>query len=192
MRLQWISLGLGLLTVPMLATAVVDRIDANAHMGVATCSNSVCHGATQAFQGSNVWQNEFARWQEYDPHANKAYQALRSAEGQAIARKLGLGDATQAGECLACHADHPPADKRGERFQITDGVGCEACHGGSERWLTSHASKDVPHADNIAKGLYPTEDPVARAELCLSCHMGTTDRMITHRIMGAGHPRLSI
>ena len=39
--------------------------------------------------------------------------------------------------------------------------------------------------------MYPTDQPVERARLCLSCHMGTADRMITHRIMGAGHPRLS-
>ncbi len=49
----------------------------------------------------------------------------------------------------------------------------------------------MTHADNLAKGMYPTEDPVKRAELCLSCHMGEKNRMITHRIMGAGHPRLS-
>jgi predicted CxxxxCH...CXXCH cytochrome family protein len=160
-------------------------------MGVATCSNSVCHGATQPFKQSNVWQNEFARWQEFDPHATQAFQVLQSSAGQAIARKLGLGDATQAQVCLDCHADNTPAANRGDRFQLSDGVGCEACHGGSELWLSSHADKDTPHADNLAKGLYPTEDPVRRAELCLSCHMGTPERMITHRIMGAGHPRLS-
>lgn len=171
--------------------STVASINQHAHMGVATCASSVCHGASQQFKESNVWQNEFARWQEYDPHANKAYQALQGDQGQAIARKLGLGDATQAKVCLDCHTDNPPADKRGERFQLTDGVGCEACHGGSELWLTSHAGKDVPHADNLANGLYPTADPVKRAELCLSCHMGTPDRMITHRIMGAGHPRLT-
>lgn len=173
------------------AAAALDEIAAHKHMGVATCSNSVCHGATQPFKESNVWQNEFGRWQEYDPHATRAYQALQGAEGQAIARKLGLGDATQAQACLDCHADNVPASMRGERFQIDDGVGCEACHGGAEQWLSSHADKGVSHADNLAKGLYPTEDPVKRAELCLSCHMGMPGRMITHRIMGAGHPRLS-
>ncbi|MCK7595566.1 cytochrome c family protein [Pseudomarimonas salicorniae] len=173
------------------AASTVATINQHKHMGVATCASSVCHGASQQFKESNVWQNEFARWQEYDPHATKAFQALQSAEGQAISRKLGLGDATQAKVCLDCHADNPPEGMRGERFQLTDGVGCEACHGGSEQWLTSHASKDVPHADNVSNGLYPTSDPVKRAELCLSCHMGTPDRMITHRIMGAGHPRLS-
>jgi hypothetical protein len=191
MRLQLLALVAGLFITPLAAASAVERINANAHLGVATCSNSVCHGATQPFKDSNVWQVEFARWQEFDPHATKAYQALRSPAGQAIAKKLGLGDATQARECLDCHADNSPVEKRGERFQLSDGVGCEACHGGAEHWLTSHAGKDVPHADNLAKGLYPTEDPVARAELCLSCHMGTRDRMITHRIMGAGHPRLS-
>jgi predicted CxxxxCH...CXXCH cytochrome family protein len=171
--------------------SAVDEIAAHKHMGVATCSNSVCHGATQPFKQSNVWQNEFARWQEFDPHATQAFQVLQGAEGQAIARKLGLGDATQAKVCLDCHADNTAAENRGDRFQLSDGVGCEACHGGSELWLSSHADKSTPHADNLAKGLYPTEDPVKRAELCLSCHMGTPDRMITHRIMGAGHPRLS-
>jgi predicted CxxxxCH...CXXCH cytochrome family protein len=184
------SLALGMGSAHVDASAVAE-IAAHKHMGVATCSNSVCHGATQPFKQSNVWQNEFARWQEFDPHATRAYQVLQGAEGQAIARKLGLGDATQAAVCLDCHADNTAAANRGERFQLSDGVGCEACHGGSELWLSSHADKGTPHADNLAKGLYPTEDPVKRAELCLSCHMGTPDRMITHRIMGAGHPRLS-
>jgi len=184
------GLSSGLLATTASASAL-DDIAAHKHMGVATCSNSVCHGASQPFKESNVWQNEFARWQEYDPHATQAYQALQGAEGQAIARKLGLGDATQAQVCLDCHTDNTPVSQRGERFQIDDGVGCEACHGGSELWLSSHADKGVPHADNLAKGLFPTEDPVKRAELCLSCHMGTPERMITHRIMGAGHPRLS-
>ena len=31
---------------------------------------------------------------------------------------------------------------------------------------------------------------MARATLCLSCHLGTADKFTTHRIMGAGHPRL--
>jgi hypothetical protein len=191
MRLQLGALILCLGWSPLFAASAVERIEANVHTGVATCSNSVCHGATQPFKDSNVWQSEFARWQEYDPHSTKAYQALRSPAGQAIARKLGLGDATTAKVCLDCHTDNVPEDKRGERFHLTDGVGCEACHGGAEKWLTSHAAKGATHAENLSLGMYPTPDPVARAELCLSCHMGTRERMITHRIMGAGHPRLS-
>jgi hypothetical protein len=182
-----------LVWVPTVAwsESAVDRIAEHRHLGVASCASSVCHGATQPFRESNVMQNEFAYWQEFDPHATRAFQSLASAEGQAIARKLGLGDATQAAVCLDCHADNVPADKRGEKFQLSDGVGCEACHGGAELWINAHADKGATHAANLELGLYPTEDPVRRAELCLSCHMGTPDRMITHEIMGAGHPRLS-
>jgi Cytochrome c554 and c-prime len=192
MRIQLLTvlamLGLGIASAG--AQTAVEAIDAHKHMGVATCSNSVCHGATQPFRDSNVLQNEFAIWQEFDPHA-KTYQTLAKPEAKAIAAKLGLGDPAQAKICLDCHNDNQSEANRGERFQISDGVGCEACHGGSELWLNAHADRKVTHADNVAKGMYPTNDPIKRAELCLSCHMGEKERMITHRIMGAGHPRLS-
>ena len=45
--------------------------------------------------------------------------------------------------------------------------------------------------ENLAAGLYPTEQPVARAEKCLSCHFGDDKKFVTHQIMGAGHPRMS-
>jgi len=84
----------------------------------------------------------------------------------------------------------PPA-QRGPKFQISDGVGCEACHGGAEQWIESHTEPGASHADNLAKGMLATEDISVRAEICLSCHLGTRDQFATHRIMGAGHPRLS-
>ncbi len=173
------------------AQSALDRIEQNRHLGVASCASGVCHGSNKEFKDSTVMRNEFALWQQFDPHATKALQALSTAEGQSIARKLGLGDATQAKVCLDCHADNISADKRGAKFQFDDGIGCETCHGGAEKWIASHADSKVSHAENLAAGLYPTEDPVARAELCLGCHMGTPERMITHRIMGAGHPRLA-
>jgi hypothetical protein len=47
------------------------------------------------------------------------------------------------------------------------------------------------HANNIENGLYDTADATSRARLCLSCHFGNKDKLVTHRIMGAGHPRMS-
>jgi hypothetical protein len=43
----------------------------------------------------------------------------------------------------------------------------------------------------VKRGLYPTDQPVAQARLCLSCHFGNRDKFVTHRMMGAGHPRMS-
>ncbi len=160
------------------------------HLGVASCASSVCHGAASVAEGSNIMQNEFVIWQEYDPHA-KAYATLLTAESQRISAKLGLGRAEEAPACLVCHADYVPEHRRGDKFQLSDGVGCEACHGGAENWLAGHTAKDVSRAHNIEMGMIPTEQPVVRAQLCLSCHMGDKNRPMTHQIMGAGHPRLS-
>ena len=38
--------------------------------------------------------------------------------------------------------------------------------------------------------MYPSEQPLARAKLCVSCHVGSQDRFATHAILSAGHPRL--
>lgn len=160
------------------------------HEGVASCATSVCHGKVSPDRESTVWLNEYRVWMREDYHS-RAYKTLQSAQSKAIARKLGLPAAHTAKICLDCHADNVKPEARGRRFQISDGVGCEACHGGGGRWLESHAEETSSHADNLALGMYPTEQPLARAELCLSCHLGTRDKFATHRIMGAGHPRLA-
>jgi hypothetical protein len=160
------------------------------HLGVTTCSGSTCHGAIEPFQKSNVAQNEYVTWLQKDKHA-RAYKVLFDERSVRIARNLGLPDAHTAEICLNCHTDNPAAAHRGPQFQLSDGVACEACHGGSQRWLGIHIS-GASHQDNIAAGLYPTDQPVARAELCLSCHFGDRgDKFANHRIMGAGHPRIS-
>jgi len=100
--------------------------------------------------------------------------------------------ANKAAICLDCHTDNVAEIQRGERFQVSDGVGCEGCHGGAENWLTTHYNApEVNHADNVAAGLYPTDRATDRASLCLSCHLGTSEKFATHRIMAAGHPRLA-
>lgn len=160
------------------------------HMGVASCATSVCHGKLAPQSDKDVALNEYRIWQQEDRHA-QAYRTLELAESKRIAANLGLPNATAAKICLDCHADNVPADKRGPKFQISDGIGCEGCHGGSEKWLESHAAETATHKDNVARGMYPTEQPLKRVQVCLGCHLGTKDQFATHAIMGAGHPRLS-
>lgn len=160
-----------------------------AHVGVTGCAGSTCHGSNVAFADSNILRNEFRIWNEQDPHA-RAYKTLLTDESKRIARNLGLESAETANVCLDCHADNVSQDLQGDEFQIADGVGCEVCHGGAANYIDSHTS--ASHAENLQAGLYPTEQPHARAQLCVSCHIGgDKKRKITHNIMGAGHPRLS-
>ncbi len=148
------------------AQDIVSGLSDDIHLGVASCAGSTCHGSVEPWKMSNVLQNEYVTWQREDKHA-KAYEVLLNDRSKRIARNLGLPDAHTAEVCLDCHADNVPVDKRGTTFQISDGVGCEACHGGSVRWIGVHLS-GRGHELNVAAGMYPTVDPVERAKLCLS------------------------
>ena len=160
-------------------------------LGVVTCASSLCHGSIVEWKGSNVLQNEYVTWLRVDKHAG-ATKLLLNADSKRIARNLRLPDPPEKSKiCLDCHAHNPGAERMGSRAKIADGVACEACHGPSERWVASHSVPGVTHAQNVARGLYPTDRPIERARLCLSCHFGNADRLVTHRLMGAGHPRLS-
>jgi hypothetical protein len=162
-------------------------------VGTVNCASSNCHGQAAARDPSvsPILQNEYTTWMRLDKHA-RAYSVLLNDQSRRIARNLGLKEpAHEARLCLDCHAHNPPAALKGERHTVSEGVGCEACHGPAEKWIKSHTLAGATHADNIARGLYPTSDPVAAAKLCLSCHFGDETRFVTHRMMGAGHPRMS-
>ena len=185
------SIGLLVLVAISANAETLPQSSVENHMGVATCAASQCHGSAVPRDGSAVLQNEYVTWTQDDPHSG-AYETLNTDQSKAMASRLGLKSASTAKICLDCHADNVSSGKRGERFQISDGVGCEACHGGAEKWLASHYNTPtVNHSDNLQAGMYPTERAQSRAELCLSCHLGTENKFATHRIMAAGHPRLT-
>lgn len=159
------------------------------HLGVATCAGSTCHGAVKAIGKHPIRQDEYLIWQRRDPHAG-AYNTLLEPRSNAISRRLGWGEAAQATGCLTCHSDHAAQTARGEKWLISDGVGCEACHGAASGWIESHVPGYATREDARSAGLYPTWDPAARAQVCLSCHQGSRERPMTHAIMAAGHPPL--
>jgi hypothetical protein len=177
-------------TLPPGALALLPDQAPNRHLGVATCSSSVCHGNVKSTSSYDVRLNEYLTWSREDPHS-KAYSVLMTDRSRAIAAKLGLPNAYEAKMCLDCHTDNVPEQMRGKEFNIADGIGCEACHGGAEKWIESHTMKGTSYEDNVKNGMYPTGILANRAQLCLSCHAGTSDKFATHRMMGAGHPRLS-
>lgn len=173
--------------------------DSALHMGVASCASSTCHGRQEA-TGPRVRQNEVMTWQDPSSltgaHA-RAWTVLAAPRSRAIARRLGIADPQTAPDCISCHGD--PARNRGPRFVQSDGVTCEACHGGAggstgeDGWLASHAAVGASHADNLARGLWAMNDASTRAGVCLDCHFGSAKpgQFVSHRLMAAGHPRLS-
>ena len=159
------------------------------HLGVASCAASACHGKISAQAGNDVDLNEYRTWLLSDRHS-QAFRILQSAKSGAIAGKLGIADASTAAQCLDCHADNVAAASRGEKFLLSDGVGCEACHGAAQAWIGGHSKADALHAENVARGLVPLERAPVRAQVCLACHAGDGRRFVTHTLIAAGHPRL--
>ena len=163
--------------------------------GVATCAGSTCHGRAEG-NGKVVRQDELRRWQEPSSSSgahSRALAVLAGPRGQQIAATLGLGAATSAPACLGCHSTNAPLTQRGDRYQASDGVGCESCHGASTGWLATHYTVLGTHAANVSQGLVPLENPSVRASVCLDCHYGSDKpgQFVTHRMMAAGHPRIS-
>mgnify|MGYP002778096777 FL=1 len=164
--------------------------------GVASCAGSTCHGRAEG-NGAVVRQDEIATWQEPSSPSgahSRAYAVLGGRRGQQIAASLGLGDAQSAPACLGCHATTAPAGQRGAKFTLTDGVGCESCHGASGgTWLAEHYALPATHSSNVAAGLVPLDTPKVRAGVCLDCHYGSAKpgQFVTHAMMAAGHPRIS-
>jgi len=167
-------------------------------LGVASCGGTTCHGRSVANTPDVgvVRQDEILIWQDPASAAgahSRAFAVLQEPRSRQIAQNLGIGEASSAPECLGCHATPTPASARGPRFLRSDGVSCEGCHGAASPWLSYHYSAGATHAGNVQRGMVPLEDPKARAAVCLNCHFGNEDpnRFVTHRLMAAGHPRIS-
>jgi hypothetical protein len=178
-----------------LSPAGAQQSSGDHYVGVATCGGSTCHGRSEA-NGAVVRQDELRLWQDPSSPAgahSRAWRVLTEPRAKAIAARLGVGEAASAPMCLGCHATPAAPGARGPRFQVSDGVGCESCHGAASGWLASHYAVGGTHKANIARGMVPLDDPGARAGRCLDCHFGSSDlgQFVDHRIMAAGHPRIS-
>ncbi|HVR92186.1 MAG TPA: multiheme c-type cytochrome [Novosphingobium sp.] len=163
--------------------------------GVASCAGSTCHGRSEG-NGAVVRQDELLRWQDPSSPAgahSRAYSVLSGRRGQQIVASLGLDNEGRARACLGCHATNAPPALRGGRFQLNEGVGCESCHGASSGWLETHYTVPATERSNVALGMTELDNPQKRARVCLGCHLGSDEpgQFVSHRMMAAGHPRIS-
>src|SRR5947207_6640394 len=151
------------------------------YTGAGSCSSSNCHGSVWPKTGGNVNQNEYTVWSTKDRHS-KANSVLLEPRSKQIARNLKIDQPEMAAACLDCHSTNVPAGQRAGSFDLSDGVGCESCHGPSSAWLAPHTSRDWTHEQSLRLGMADTKDIRKRAELCLSCHLGTERKTVNHEL----------
>jgi hypothetical protein len=160
------------------------------YTGAASCGASNCHGSTKP-KADFPKLNESVIWFQKDHHA-KAYATLTNEKLKSgvspskIAQNLKIAKAEGSERCLVCHAVSVKAELRGPKFDISEGVHCDGCHGPAEKWLEPHAEKGWSHEKSVAAGMYDTKNFLLRAEKCVSCHLHIEADMVA-----AGHPDLA-
>ena len=185
----------------------VAAVPATKFRGSGSCSATACHGSIKRIDGpiASVRRNEHTTWMSSDLHS-QAYQVLFNARSEAIESNLAKAGGRPAkayedGRCLVCHTTpRPAAELAATACFNADGVGCESCHGASEKWLGPHTSeswKTTSPADRKEMGFQDTKNLTNRAAICVGCHVGEhsadgqTVRDVNHDLIAAGHPRLN-
>jgi Cytochrome c554 and c-prime len=177
---------------PTSAPLVPDLVHAQGnykYTGAASCASSSCHGSTKP-KADFPKLNESIVWQTKDKHA-KAYATLTNEKLKSgvspskIAQNLKIAKAETSSKCLVCHAVDVKPELRGPKFDISEGVHCDGCHGPAEKWLEPHAEKGWTHEKSVAVGMYDTKSMLLRADKCVSCHL-----QIDAEMVAAGHPDL--
>lgn len=174
-----------------LASSPADTPEPIKYVGPGSCAATSCHGSVKPVAGSRILQNEYSTWILQDKHS-RAYQALTGPVGERMAHILKLNSkAEDAPKCLVCHALTAPQEQIGRRFELSDGVSCENCHGPAQAWLGPHTSRTWHHEESAPRlGMVDTRSVIHRTEKCLECHLGNKEKFVDHEMIAAGHPDL--
>ena len=164
--------------VPLCAATTSPTQDNVRYVGAVTCQSSMCHG------GASPSRDQFTIWSHSDFHS-RSYATLVTARSVQIAAGAGISDATKSPSCTVCHAPLAGHDLA-PTATITEGVSCEACHGGAAAWLRSHTRPDYSYSDRVDSGMKNMRSAFVRANTCVACH-----QVIDPALIKAGHPELT-
>jgi len=160
--------------------------------GTASCATSSCHGGPQGTQYA-VSSFSYTSWIDRDKHS-RAYEVLFDERSTRMAKLLGLGAPHQERRCLNCHSLQGSCEAPQPEAVLSDGVGCEACHGNASRWEAEHFLPQWKSLTTREKqdryGFEDLSQPLTRAKKCVECHIGSEGRDVDHELIAAGHPRL--
>jgi hypothetical protein len=172
-----------------------------AHKPATSCAAASCHGGGRVgerLSEHTTWAPEAFPEGASDPHS-RAYRVLFDPRSVAMAKKLskqlsGVA-AHNAPLCLKCHAVDSANDPETRDQVLSEGVGCSACHGPAQKWISEHYTDKWKALSNREKWeqyeFVPTKNLVARALNCATCHVGDADHDLNHDLYAAGHPRIT-
>lgn len=127
-------------------------------VGVAKCK--MCHKKEKKGLQYEIWK---------ESGHSKAYDVLATPEAKELAEKNGIIDPQKDSKCLKCHTtghDAPP-ELKGKKYKLSEGVGCESCHGAGGDYYKSKVMKGLRNGtvDPLTVGLI-----IPNEETCTQCH----------------------
>lgn len=180
------------------------------YRGENSCAAAACHGSL-APSASGIGQNEFRLFHENgDPHTS-AHLKLGNDLSQDIIRRL-AGEKQEDPStirqiyewCFRCHntstEDVPTTIVTTSKLHQHEGVSCEACHGPSESWISSHWQNPADDtllvkSPELLESVFSrqsrrvdSKDLQTRAAICTRCHVGESAGDVNHDLIAAGHP----
>ena len=149
---------------------------------------------------------EFKAW-ELSSHGKSAWSLLDHPKAGGYARELGITNVKGNSMCTQCHGTHQITNGQ---LSVLPGNSCESCHGGASGWIANHyefgQGRIVDGSTKMAElmadrlresdrhralrdavctqaGMNRSENSIAIAKNCLSCHLVPNEALIK-----AGHP----
>jgi hypothetical protein len=141
-------------------SALAFAADAPKHQFVGAAKCKLCHSAEKV--GS-----QYPKWKD-SKHAH-AYETLASAESKEAGKKVGVDDPQTSPKCLKCHVTgyDATADMCGEKYDKTEGITCESCHGAGGDYWKKQTMQDIhdKKLDGATVGLLKPDEAK-----CKTCH----------------------
>ena len=138
------------------------------YAGIDGCTKS-CHKKDDDGDQKTAWQKS--------DHA-KSFDTLATPKAKEAATKIGFsGNPQQSAECLVCHTTGygEPEGRFDKKFDIKDGVQCEACHGPGENYRKKKTMKAIyeergPDGKGQSKTAAETGLIFPKEKECKVCH----------------------
>ncbi len=127
------------------------------YVGAKLCG--MCHKTESVGKQYVIWESS--------KHA-QAYKTLTTAEADKVAKEKGFTTkAVETEACLKCHSSGYDVDASllTDKFNISDGVQCETCHGPGSEYKTKKIMEDKKLA--VENGLKIYDNIEA---FCITCH----------------------
>lgn len=149
------------LAVLMVMTAGCCRAGDAIYVGAEKCKS--CHSAPSK-------GDQFGKWAA-EKHS-KAFALLASEEAKKTGQAKGIAEPQKSDQCLKCHvtAFGVPDAQKHKKFDVTQGVQCETCHGPGSLHVEARLKVDEPEDGSLV--VLPKGEIIANpgADACVKCH----------------------